>query len=587
MPSQGHYFLPPTAAPAMPSQEDELRAQVTEAMHAVLDDDWSDVAMSYLEQCVDPESLEVWGRPDTSDNVFADMSTTLSEPGHYGRAWNASHPNRSANKLVAPGGMLDRGRYRSRAKYTERMAWGLGDYLLHIQAPAPDRLTFTPVRPDRIYAESAMDDPSRFVVLWHARLRYIKAIDRRVWCWDQYDILDPKDPKFQVVTAEMVTPEGVEPIAAGTDITAMLFGDYLQRIGADGLSGSNYKWRTKSGEPWIPYPVLRTRDSGRQWNYTARYGSFLATLVISLLSTYTMHAARDASGSFVVFTGIQRPGTDTRNNHSDRSAPMLRITAGSALFAAEDPESKNGPKSFNIAPGTNLQALSMYLHQMRAQAAARFGVGGGEAVRNDANPTSASALLITEAKKMQAVRSADELFRAFDRDVLKTCSVCLRAWGVEVPEDGYSITYYHPPATPAEMREQREQENHDVDKGYRSQVQVYMERNPGTDRAAAIRALAEIQADRVAVERAVAALESGEEMEDNIIILDVDEYEDTVDELDAAAEVLANAARDGREPDAEEMASVSAAIVEALSLLGGAVDVEDDAPLSPMLAGEE
>lgn len=582
MSESSHYFLPPTSAPTMPTAEDEHRAQVTEAMHAVLDDDWSDVAMSYMEQCVDPESLEVWGRPDTSDNVFADMATTLSEPGHYARQWTCQHRSPQARKLIGPNGMLDRGRYRSRAKYTERGAWALGDYLLHIQAPASDRVTFTPIRPDRIYKETAPDDPSRLVVLWHYRRRFIEAAGQYLWCVDKYDIRNAEAPKFHIEVAQDFAGESVT-VHSGTDVTSEFLGSYMEKTGRPNLSGEHYPWRDKASEPAIPYAVLSTRDSGRQWNYTARYGSFLATLVISLLSTYTMHAARDASGSFVVFTGIQRPAADARNVNQDRSAPLLRITAGSALFAAEDPDSKAGPKSFDIKPGTNLQALSMYLHQMRAQAAARFGVGGGEAVRNDANPTSASALLITEAKKMEAVRSADELFRAFDFEVLRLCSVVLSMWGVSVPEDGYSVTYYHPAATPAQVREQREQEKYDVEAGYRSQVQIYMERHPGTDRAMAIQKLAEMQADARAVERAIEALE--EDPEGGAVVLDPDEYLDTVDELATAAEVIEAASEEGRDLTDEEAASIGAALVEAIALLGGPSDDEEDPddmpPLSP------
>jgi hypothetical protein len=560
-----HEFLTRNVGmPPMPTAWDEYRACVVEAMHAVMDNDWADVAAEYMAGNVDEQTMEVWGRPDTSDNVHRDMATALSQPGHYTRQWKVLHPLKRADRVIGPGGVLERGGFLARMPFVEMMAWGLGDYIVHVLATGPDDVSYTPVRPDRVWYRGAPEDPSKPVEFWHVRRRWVGRAERYLWCWDKYDISDPTNPRFAVETAEPFKIGEVE-YQAGQDLTLSLFEHYLAKTGATEMVGDAYRWRNKANEPVIPYAILRTVDSGRPWNYHARYGSFLATLVISLVSTYVMHAARDASGSMVLLVDIALPAAEKRNL-DERGAPaMARLTAGSMMAVKSAQGATNGGKVVPVGPGTNLQALAMYLHQLKAQAAQRFGVGGGEAIRNDANPTSASALLISEKKKMEATRAADELFRKFDRKVLYLTSAVLRAWGVDVPEDGYSIQYYQPASTPAEMTADREQEQYDVENGYRSKVEIYMDRHPGLDRKGAIQALARIAADRMAVDRAVAEMTAESttptEPSPDVVAMPAEEVDDIIDDIETAQDLLERLADvDGAPSELSEVASVLAEI---------------------------
>lgn len=576
------------APPPMPTKYDQVRAEMTAPMVAVLDEDWADVSSRYMQLSVDPEVLAAWGPPDTSDNVFADMATALSQPGHYSREWYARHGSTRATRVVGPNGIMARSGYTSRMAYAERMAWALGDMVVHVESTGPGECSFHPVEPHYVYIEGADHDPSLPVVLWHLRLRYLKSARQHVWCWDQYSVRDPDVPYFRVIVGEDVqnVPDGATPTVKGSDITGELFRD--EDGNPQTFDGDDYRWWDSAasrdeerGAPLIPYAIMRTVDSGRPWNYTARYGCFKTTLLISIISTYVLHAARDASGSMVVATGVDAPSTTTRRMGDEDSPRQLAMTPGSLVILPERESAKHPPQFKVIGPGVNLQPLDMYLRGVRARAAERFGISGGDAIRNDANPTSASALLITDKQKMRATRAADDLFRRFDQEILRIVSACQRAWGVEVPARGYSITYFDPPPTPAEQKEGRDQADWEVSNGYKSQVQVYMDAHPGTTRADAIRALAQVQKDNRDLARVID--QEGEDR-DMCVPVPVDDYSDAVEELAEAADALEALRSAGDTIRPEDLDTIAESLTEAVDMLAGADDDEaedsDDADQS-------
>jgi len=533
-------------------------------MEAMLDEDWRDVARQWMESFLEPELLDNWGEIDTSDNVYGDMSTALSQPGHYSRGWSVRHTDRRANRVTGPDGIMARCGYASRMTFCERYAWGLADYVLHIQAESADKVTFHPVSPSRIYAEGSDADPSSPVVLWHLRWRYLKSVADFVWCWDQYNIRDPESPSFKIVAGEnFESADGTKTVTEGEDLTAAVLGEAY--TGKDG-----YPWVSVDGSAVIPYAICRTVDSGRMWTHMARYGAFKATLVLAQVATYVLHAARDASGSMVLTYGLEMPASRPSNSGERGSSNRLIFTPGAVAFLSQ----KTGADKVGvetIGPGANLQPLTQFMHMYRQLAAQRYGVSAGNAVRNDANPTSASALLITQQQKMDAVRSADPLFRRFDAEVMRIVSVVLRPHGVTVPETGYTFEYWSPPPTPAEMAEQREQEQYDEQNGYASKVSNYQARHPGMTRADAIQELARFRLDELELAASVAAGSGA-----SSVAIDPDDYDDIAEELDGIVDVINTAITEGRQLTAEELARISESASDALSVLAGEAGDEVD-----------
>jgi len=540
--------------PEMPTAHDEERSRLLVPMSRVLSEDWADVAAAYMSEFIAEERLATWGPPDTSDNVFADICRQLATPGHYGHRPTFRHRNPSARKLIEPGGLLDQARYASKLQAVEYRAWGLGDMLVHVHAPSSDRLVFRPVEPQNVYVEASDEDPSEPVVIWELRRRYVAAAGGTIWAWDRWSIR-PDDIHFRVVAAQEARyDQSAIGVKVGEDITELLFGETFE--------GDDYRWRLRDGAPALPFAWYRSADSGHLWQSTVRYGAFKATLSVAVLSTYVMHAARDASGSTVIVHGLEPPSTDARRIGSEDSTRSIHLSPGSMLFLAEREGSK-GVGVTTVGPGANLQPLDLFLRAKRQQAAERFGIGDASAVANSSNPMSAQSLLLSHATRREAAEQSEELFRAGDLALLRACSVCLRAHGVNVPETGYTIQYWRPDPMPQEMQARREQDEWDVANGYRSTVDVYMARHPGTSREDAVGHLARVQLDQGAIVRELQAMEPEEVA---AVGVDPDDLVDSVGELSDAAEAL-QAMSEAGELDAEGMSTALESISEAIDLL--------------------
>jgi len=116
---------------------------------------------------------------------------------------------------------------------------------------------------------------------------------------------------------------------------------------------------------------------------------------------------------------------------------------------------------------------------------------------------------------------------------------------------------------PQEMAARREQDTWDVANGYRSTVDVYMDRYPGTSREDAIRALAQVQVDQGAIDREIRGMEP-EELP--MIGVDPDDLMDSVEELSAASDALEDMVQSG-EINPEAVALALESISEAVDLL--------------------
>ncbi len=551
--------------PEMPNAHDEERSRLLIPMARVLAEDWSDVARAYMSEFIAEERLASWGPPDTSDNVFAHICSQLATPGHYGHRPTIRHRSPMANKLIKPGGLLDRARYASRLQSVERYAWGLGDMLVHVHAPSSDRLVLRPVYPYEVYVEPSDEDPSEPVVLWELRRRYVKAAGGTIWTWDQWSIRED-DTFYRAVAAQDARyDQNVPGVKSNEDITELLFGETFE--------GEDYRWRLRDGSPSLPFAWYRTADSGNLWQSTVRYGAFKATLAVAVLSTYVMTAARDASGSTVIVHGLEPPATTARRIGSEDQTRSVNLSPGAMLFLAER-EGTKGVGVTTVGPGANLQPLDLFLRAKRQQAAERFGIGDASAVQNSSNPMSAQSLLISQATRREAAEQSEELFRAGDLALLRACSVVLRAQGVQVPEDGYTVQYWRPDPMPQEMQARREQDEWDVGNGYRSTVDVYMARHPGTTREDAIAHLARVQMDQAAISREIQNMEP-EEMP--FIGVDPDDLVDAVGELSDASEALQGIVESGA-VDRDALNFALESITEAVDLLarGQAGEREED-----------
>ena len=481
--------IPPP--PAMPTQAEDRRSRHQAARLSILREDYEDVLSAWIEQYVAPEILENWGEPDSTNNPLAAYARQLSTPGRYGKppAWR--HLDDSADELIGPGGHLERAGYSTKMQMVERYAIGCGDYLVRLDVHR-GRLVIGLVDPSEVYNEASPDEPDRPIGIWWRRCReYVAPIEGAtaevVWTWDVYQL----GTRTRPASYRVLGYEQGELVDHSDRYLERPDGTFGPLVGKD--NEHPYPYTYASGAPFLPWEVYRSVDSGRMWNWSECRGLHRGTLNVGTYSTYTSRAALDATGSTTFAWGLACP-TDSRISSTGAPVQTVPITPGSIMFC--DVIDGTVPNVKSIGPGVNLDALSAFTRGYTADLQRQRGLGGADAEKQAANPTSGSALYISDRQRQEYSEQVEPLFRLVDlRLVGKAAALLNAANGTSYPEKGYSITYYRIPKSPQAQSDERDAQDWEIERGFASRVEVYMARNPGISRADALEALKRIEAE--------------------------------------------------------------------------------------------
>jgi hypothetical protein len=535
---------------------DRARRDYTATVEDVFNADWSGVAARYMEEGgASPQRLALLGRPDTSDNLLAQVATQLSTPGRYGYRPVIRHPSALANWLIGDGKALDRAMWAPLMQTVEAHAYAAGDCLLAMEATTEGGLTLTPIFAHEAWAEPFARAPGtprrigwarRLESRTHARGGQVATPQRLALSvflvWELPDH-PGEEPRFFIQAAEphkgavgpaveadgTITSKRVD-IAVGDDVTFIFQGH-------PALTGEAYPWRYTDGRPFIPLAWYRSQYRGSLWATYRSRDAFLATLAMAEIGTAVNAAVRAATGKTVVTWGLELPATTTQragDRDTVQSIDLLPQTMLALQPTMAALEGNVSPTLTTVEPSSNLQPQTLYLEQKRARAAAALGLSGASVTRSSSNPTSAAALQVSDEGRREYMAMAEPLYRAADLDFLGRCAALLNLWGrdmqaraegqtadggavpvepgfvwTDIPETGYSIEYHHPPADPNTMRAEREEADWALSKGLVSAVDLWMRDNPGASRQDAVRALAQVAVDRAEVDRAVAEAVAG------------------------------------------------------------------------------
>lgn len=499
MPLRYHVPVPVTLAqlptrPRMPTDADEHRSKHQWVRLSILRDEHDDTLSEFMEQSVDGERLQTWGIPDISANPLADSSRQLTTPGLYGRRPKVLHSKPSNAGLIGPGGWLDRAGYWTRMQSTQYLTVGMGDWLLHMGVMRGE-LVVRSISPHDIWLRCPNEAPDRPVELWELMLREHVATGEWIYTYDAYDLGDPstgRPASYRIVRAN----------ADGDGKYEDLSNVFLERPdGSHGpVEGPAYPWRRSSDDqPRFPFTRYRSIDSGECWNAHEKRGAHRGTLNAGVFATYAGHCARDATGSMVMIAGLEPVSVDVHSEPSSslrttatRNIRSVRNTPGMLLYH----ELQDGVQPFikEIGPGVNLEMVAKFAagYEMRQQV--RAGLSASDAAKKSANPTSGSALHISNKQKREFSDKVEPLFRASDLDAIELAAIVLRAAGLDTfDEDGYSVVYAEIPRSPQEEKERRDGLQWQVDQGLMSEAQRYQELNPGATLEDAVTALAEVE----------------------------------------------------------------------------------------------
>lgn len=468
--------LPPR--PSMPTSWDEERSRAQADRLRIAQGQWDTILDDWVADHVDPGvKAAAWGKVDTSVNVLADLNRQLVTPGLYGRRPVVRHRSEDVEGLVGPEGLLEACGWYTRGQRLQYLTMCVGDMFARF-SHRTGRLVYRFAYAHNVYLRTAHDDASRVLEL--RELGVFDVDGKPAYAWE---VFRPEDEAYEIRLAE-----GGE---LGEDVTRAVRGQEMR--------GDAYPWRTEDGAPSLPYVHYQDADTGEAWNNALKMALTRGTMNAAMYATYAGQCARHATGSFVIVHGLDMPGSPAQGgNTAAQPAQQMALTPGAiAYHAARDGQAVG---VHEVGPGVHLPDVAAFAQSYEAGQAVRMGLPASELTRQSANPSSAAALSISNEGRRDMAAQVEPMFRRCDLQALGVAAMIARLGDLGTyPETGYTIAYRQIPRTPTEQRERREELTWQLERGLVSEVDVYVELNPGATREDAIRALRQVAEDRAAV----------------------------------------------------------------------------------------
>lgn len=454
--------------------------------YAILMEDVEIEAEKHIARYIPANRRSKWGPPDTSSLPLAVVSRAMSTPGHYAQEPALDGPGAdTVSALVTAGGLWQL------AQHAEYLAYGMGSCLRLIDLPSSlGRLTYDAIPHHYVWAVAHPDDRRVPIAIFRLRRRTFKrkasAEPERGYAWDVHSVEDPAAPFFGIFIAEA---DGV----IGEDVT-----DQFLPVESLPMIGDAYPWRDDAG-PFLPYEIHRREDTGDMFNWQLGKSACLGTLNAILLATVTNHVAINSSGSNKLIAGGKPKGAQVTTGADGQRRIAIQMEFGEIGFLDFD-EGVSALSVVDVGNSGNLATLDEYHRNYTSKIATDLGVPPSDPSMKGANPMSASALQITNAEKRNEQRRMAPLCRAVDAATLrKSIALARRAGLLDGDPGAVTVRYHEIEKAPEELRSENEATDWDLSHGQRSAIDVYMERNPGVSREAAIDALARIARDAQAV----------------------------------------------------------------------------------------
>ena len=504
---QSTTIVPPR--PAFPPGDDErtLHSLVRES---ILEDDWDDTAEEWRAVFLDKMVARTFGPPDTSRNSLMDACRQLSVPGLYGTPPKVQH-TATGDQTVA--GLLTDAGWSTKMQEIQFKALGMGDYILRpdmLGSGDSARLILRPISPAWCWVRVSPDEPDRPLGFWELRLRWHvnpanPETGEWVWAWDVVDIgwdefAQIEQPSYRVLT-ENPNKEDGEPPWLDISEEYLIFPDGKPR---PPQVGTEYPYLHPEKGPVLNFVIYRAHDTGRTWNHYVMRGAHRATLNESLYWSYTGKAALGASGRAVIALGVAPPATNTLATADNDTIRSIALMPGSMLFAQPTEDSKSPPSIHEVGPGADLGALVQFCNAYGMQQLVRWGLNPADVTRANNTPTSGAALYISAKGKREFSDRVRPLFQRRDIELIELVALLATIVGKAAPLDGYTVEHVRIPLSPAERNDQREDIDWQIERGYLSEVDAYMQEHPGVTEAQALDALVAVALMQARAEQAIA-----------------------------------------------------------------------------------
>lgn len=483
------YAIIAAMRPQMPTEADQARSDHTADRLAVLEERHEEIAREWMENVIPDEVLESWGPPDLSVNALVEQAEGLSTPGLYG----ATPRIDNAGGVEELSQLLDEMATWQLAQRVEYLARGMGECCVRLEWLDNGTMAERLVMPHNVWVRTDPNDPMKALVLGELQMRPKPNSTKgeQIYTWEVFDISNPANPTFKIYEAGKMGE-------MGEDLTQTYLPDF-----------EGYPWRWNDDTPFIPVVTYHEAWTGTFWNPNIKRGVYWGTLNQIMFSTFTAHSAHAASGSVIIVSGLD-PIASGVDRTTDSGKPIKSIVLQPGTLLYHDQSGEGQPMVTEVGPGSNLKQLAEFSQGYSAQMLIRSGLSAPDATRASASPTSGAALYITNKQKREASKRLEPSFRRSDMELIqKVAQMRNIQTGSAIPVDGYSITYEHPPESPQEESDRRDDIDWKVSKGMMSPIDAYRELHPGVTREAALRALVQAQTDVQQIEDAAQEVLTG------------------------------------------------------------------------------
>lgn len=470
--------------PSWPWTYEQDRIDAVSARDELLRDAHEETLHAFLEKVWGPKKRAVVGLLDTSWNPLRTWAQQMSTPGLYSVRPTTRGPE-GTDGLVGEKGLLDRARWAPTMQHVEYQTRGLGDMFVR-PVVRNGKVGLVQVKPWAVHVETDPADPSRATELWE-RCLYRDQERRWAWVYEVWDVSDPENPSWRVLSADQVGRDGqLLPVA----------NLYYPDTPAEGLVGDAYTWRFSDGEPHVPHVHFRSKILPGYWSWETMRGLHRGTFQCARLSNGLLYAADMASHRAVLLTNCIPVGSERVNIGTAGTVSTQEILPGSMVPLMALDASNNTMAVTEVGPGMDVASQWSVVRSYTLSMLASHGLRESDVVRAEANPTSAAALIVSDASRREAQRQLAPLFEESDRELIRKIAALARVHGLGTypDEDIYDVSYSLISKTSDELQAEREEEDFELQHGLTSTVALYMKRK-GVDRPTAIRELKRVQAD--------------------------------------------------------------------------------------------
>lgn len=467
--------------PTMPgSASDYSRRSQARKRLRMMTGNWLTDLQQHLSEHFAVIRQEALGKPDLSTNILLSMVEQIAKL--YTTTPVLHIPDLTPERKAFVIKSIDDSGWWSMAEEHQQYTLAIREGFVR-PSITDDGPLYRQVTPDVVVASAPSTNPDIPDWFIEARLRDID--DKKVWTWDQYDVRDPDDPSYRIITAE--TPHK----------------DVTEKVTGSSQSGEMYPYRWTQGDradkPFLPYSTYHAKRTGKLWNGMSGLEAIEGTLTVAVLWTFWLHNVRDASWTqkYSMDSYLRGIGDDGENLHARRQTVVVD-PASIMQFASDGDHPVVGTLPPAIDPKTLGEALSSYERRLGVY----FGISPNDFEASGQAESGYAISLKREAvREMQ--RGFEPEFRRGDIDLMeKTAAMMNRSGKADFPwpETGWGISYPGLPRTTVEILAGIDRMRGLREIGLTSLVDDYMDLHPGVTREQALEELIRIKKETRALE---------------------------------------------------------------------------------------